>query len=47
MYQQGHAEIVDGDIQMIHDSSPVLLCMQTKWPGLDVNWLAGRAPSLN
>ncbi|CAG0916953.1 unnamed protein product [Notodromas monacha] len=47
VFQEGQAEVVDGEIQMMHDQTPILLCVQTKWPSIDVNWKSGRAPSLN
>lgn len=35
------------DVQIITDTSPIKLCLQTKWPTCDLQWANDQPPSLN
>jgi hypothetical protein len=35
------------DVQIITDTSPIKLCLQTKWPTCELSWENDLAPSLN
>lgn len=48
-YNEGSAVLLESDLgagQMVSCSNPMLMCLQTKWPLIEVNWCA-RTPSLN
>lgn len=46
-YNAGSAVLLETDVgQMINCSNPMLMCLQTKWPLIEVTWSA-RTPSLN
>lgn len=43
----GSAVLLECDLrQMVNNSNPLLMCLQTKWPTIEVEWGA-RIPSLN
>ncbi|CAL1526448.1 unnamed protein product [Lymnaea stagnalis] len=47
-YVEGKAVLEEEvDTQFITDSSPIKLCLQTKWPSIEVTWTSGSPPSLN
>lgn len=45
-YRNGNAVRLEGDLRAASED-PMLTCLQTKWPGLEVNWTGGKPPSLN
>lgn len=46
-YNRGSAIILESDLRSIAISNPMLTCLQTKWPSIEVNWNDNRTPSLN
>ncbi|XP_055586045.1 ubiquitin carboxyl-terminal hydrolase MINDY-3 homolog [Uranotaenia lowii] len=46
-YNKGHAILLESDVRMCNPSDPMLTCLQTKWPNIEVNWIDLRTPSLN
>lgn len=47
-YSQGKAILLETHIaDMCSQSNPMLTCLQTKWPNIEVNWNQHRIPSLN
>lgn len=47
-YNSGAAILLESDLRvMVSNSNPMLMCLQTKWPNIDVNWNDSRTPSLN
>lgn len=46
-YNKGHAILLESDVRMCNPSDPMLTCLQTKWPNIEVNWNDSRTPSLN
>lgn len=48
-YNRGSAILLESDLKsMCSSSNPMLTCLQTKWPNIEVNWWGGnRTPSLN
>ncbi|XP_058443531.1 ubiquitin carboxyl-terminal hydrolase MINDY-3 homolog [Malaya genurostris] len=46
-YSKGHAILLESDVRMCNPSDPMLTCLQTKWPNIEVNWNDSRTPSLN
>ncbi|XP_058828558.1 ubiquitin carboxyl-terminal hydrolase MINDY-3 homolog [Topomyia yanbarensis] len=46
-YAKGHAILLESDVRMCNPSDPMLTCLQTKWPNIEVNWNDSRTPSLN
>ncbi|XP_059170985.1 ubiquitin carboxyl-terminal hydrolase MINDY-3-like [Physella acuta] len=48
LYAEGMAVLAEEvDIQFVTDTSPIKLCLQTKWPSLEITWLNSAPPSLN
>ncbi|CAG0905115.1 unnamed protein product [Darwinula stevensoni] len=48
VYHEGKAEMSDGHLPVVQDASPILVCLQTKWPSLEVSWPhLAQVPSLN
>uniref|UniRef100_A0A1L8DAV1 Ubiquitin carboxyl-terminal hydrolase MINDY n=1 Tax=Nyssomyia neivai TaxID=330878 RepID=A0A1L8DAV1_9DIPT len=46
-YSRGVAILLESDLKlMCNISNPMLMCLQTKWPNIEVNWQE-RTPSLN
>lgn len=45
-FRKGTAILLEANLQMCDSSSPILTCLQTKWPNIEVNWVEGE-PSLN
>lgn len=46
-YRKGTAVILETNLMAMSDlSNPMLTCLQTKWPNIEVNWIDG-LPSLN
>lgn len=46
-YRKGTAVILETNLMAMSDlSNPMLTCLQTKWPNIEVNWVDG-LPSLN
>ncbi|XP_055684350.1 ubiquitin carboxyl-terminal hydrolase MINDY-3 homolog [Lutzomyia longipalpis] len=46
-YSKGVAILLESDLKlMCNISNPMLMCLQTKWPNIEVNW-QDRTPSLN
>lgn len=45
-YRNGSAVRLEGDLRAASED-PMLTCLQTKWPGLEVSWTGGKPPSLN
>lgn len=48
-YNNGSAILLESDLKsMCNLSNPMLTCLQTKWPTIEVNWVSSnRTPSLN
>ena len=46
-YSRGQAVLLESDVRMCNPSDPMLTCLQTKWPTIEVNWAGNRTPSLN
>lgn len=47
-YLEGTAVLAEEvDTQFITDTTPIKLCLQTKWPSIEITWLKGITPSLN
>lgn len=46
-YNKGSAILLESDLKMCNLSNPMLTCLQTKWPNIEVNWHDFRTPSLN
>uniref|UniRef100_A0A182W5T3 Ubiquitin carboxyl-terminal hydrolase MINDY n=1 Tax=Anopheles minimus TaxID=112268 RepID=A0A182W5T3_9DIPT len=46
-YSKGQAVLLESDVRMCNPSDPMLTCLQTKWPNIEVNWSGNRTPSLN
>lgn len=47
LYQQGNAVLLESDLRATCESNPMLTCLQTKWPSIDVTWGGNKTPSLN
>lgn len=47
VYQEGSAVLLECNMKCVSDSNPMLTCLQTKWPSIEVQWLNGFTPSLN
>jgi hypothetical protein len=47
VYQEGNAVLLECDMKCVLESNPMLTCLQTKWPNVEVQWLSGITPSLN
>jgi len=46
-YHKGEAVILETQVKSLLDSNPMLTCLQTKWPSIDVQWTNGETPSIN
>ncbi|KAK6165696.1 hypothetical protein SNE40_022575 [Patella caerulea] len=47
-YIQGTAQLPDEiELQIVTDTSPIKLCLQTKWPSIELRWNMDYIPSLN
>lgn len=50
-YNRGYAVLLESDLKnMCQQSNPMLTCLQTKWPTIEVNWTMAsgkQTPSLN
>ncbi|KAK3765924.1 hypothetical protein RRG08_002170 [Elysia crispata] len=47
-YLEGKAVLAEEvDTQFITDTTPIKLCLQTKWPSIEITWSNGITPSLN
>jgi hypothetical protein len=47
-YVDGRAVLAEEvDTQFITDTTPIKLCIQTKWPSIEITWAADVPPSLN
>lgn len=46
-YHYGSAILLESDLKSINDSDPMLTCLQTKWPNVEVQWCDNITPSLN
>ncbi|XP_055305233.1 ubiquitin carboxyl-terminal hydrolase MINDY-3 homolog isoform X2 [Sitodiplosis mosellana] len=46
-YHHGAAIILESDLRSVSISNPMITCLQTKWPNIEVNWEDNRTPSLN
>jgi len=48
MFVEGKAKVAEEiETQFITDTSPLALCLQTKWPSIEVTWSNSMPPSLN
>jgi len=48
VFVDGKAKLANEiETQFITDTTPMALCLQTKWPSIEVNWSSGTPPSLN
>lgn len=41
------AVLLECELKSVCESNPMLTCLQTKWPSIEVNWLNLKIPSLN
>ncbi|XP_065173162.1 ubiquitin carboxyl-terminal hydrolase MINDY-3 homolog [Atheta coriaria] len=46
-YRIGGAILLESDLRAMCESNPMLTCLQTKWPTIEVNWADNVTPSLN
>jgi hypothetical protein len=47
-YLEGTAKIADiQDIVVTTDITPILTCLQTKWPTVELHWKNNVVPSMN
>ncbi|XP_064537200.1 ubiquitin carboxyl-terminal hydrolase MINDY-3 homolog isoform X1 [Drosophila montana] len=46
-YYCGSAILLEGDLKSICTSNPMVTCLQTKWPNIEINWHDAYMPSLN
>ncbi|XP_014100860.2 ubiquitin carboxyl-terminal hydrolase MINDY-3 homolog [Bactrocera oleae] len=46
-YCKGSAILLESDLKSVCISNPMLTCLQTKWPNIEINWHDMRIPSLN
>lgn len=46
-YSKGSAILLESDLKSVCISNPMLTCLQTKWPNIEINWHDMRIPSLN
>lgn len=47
-YRTGKATLHEElEVQIITDTSPIKLCIQTKWPSIELSWTDNYVPSLN
>lgn len=47
-YSAGSAVMLECDLNQMMNSDPMMMCLQTKWPTIEVSWGGGgRSPSLN
>ncbi|XP_054729030.1 ubiquitin carboxyl-terminal hydrolase MINDY-3 homolog [Anastrepha obliqua] len=46
-YCKGTAILLESDLKSVCISNPMLTCLQTKWPNIEINWHDIRIPSLN
>ncbi|ESP01777.1 hypothetical protein LOTGIDRAFT_225148 [Lottia gigantea] len=47
-YVKGTAELPNEiELQIVTDTSPIKLCLQTKWPSIELRWQGDFIPSLN
>ncbi|XP_025833511.1 ubiquitin carboxyl-terminal hydrolase MINDY-3 homolog isoform X2 [Agrilus planipennis] len=46
-YHAGSAILLESNLKSYNESDPMLTCLQTKWPSIEVNWFEGVTPSLN
>ncbi|XP_017107444.2 ubiquitin carboxyl-terminal hydrolase MINDY-3 homolog isoform X1 [Drosophila bipectinata] len=46
-YYCGSAILLEGDLKSICTSNPMVTCLQTKWPNIEINWHDTHMPSLN
>lgn len=46
-YYHGSAILLESDLRSVSISNPMITCLQTKWPNIEVNWDSNRTPSLN
>lgn len=47
MYRTAHCVLLECNINCLLETNPMLTCLQTKWPSIEVNWVHGATPSLN
>ncbi|XP_075222569.1 ubiquitin carboxyl-terminal hydrolase MINDY-3 homolog [Lycorma delicatula] len=47
VYQEGSAVLLECNMKCVMESNPMLTCLQTKWPSIEVHWVLGSTPSLN
>ncbi|XP_071057232.1 ubiquitin carboxyl-terminal hydrolase MINDY-3 homolog isoform X2 [Onthophagus taurus] len=46
-YHVGSAILLESDVRSICESNPMLTCLQTKWPNIEITWWNNITPSLN
>ncbi|XP_037938280.1 ubiquitin carboxyl-terminal hydrolase MINDY-3 homolog [Teleopsis dalmanni] len=46
-YYRGSAILLESDLKSVCVSNPMMTCLQTKWPNIEINWHDMRIPSLN
>ncbi|XP_075158494.1 ubiquitin carboxyl-terminal hydrolase MINDY-3 homolog [Haematobia irritans] len=46
-YCKGSAILLETDLKSVYASNPLMTCLQTKWPNIEMNWHDMRIPSMN
>uniref|UniRef100_A0A1I8P9S4 Ubiquitin carboxyl-terminal hydrolase MINDY n=1 Tax=Stomoxys calcitrans TaxID=35570 RepID=A0A1I8P9S4_STOCA len=46
-YCKGSAILLETDLKSVFVSNPLMTCLQTKWPNIEMNWHDMRIPSMN
>ncbi|CAH0753807.1 unnamed protein product [Bemisia tabaci] len=47
VYQEGKAVLLECSVRSVCESNPMLTCLQTRWPNIEILWVNGTTPSLN
>ncbi|KAI5713140.1 ubiquitin carboxyl-terminal hydrolase MINDY-3 homolog [Diaphorina citri] len=47
MYRMAHCVLLECNINCLLETNPMLTCLQTKWPSIELSWVHGVTPSLN
>ncbi|XP_017772433.1 PREDICTED: protein FAM188A homolog isoform X2 [Nicrophorus vespilloides] len=47
IYRHGTAILLESDLRAMCESNPMLTCLLTKWPTIEINWQDNVTPSLN
>lgn len=47
VYRMSHCVLLECNISSLLETNPILTCLQTKWPSIELSWVHGVTPSLN